>query len=99
MKRWQRWTIGVVAVAVLGGFVARALIARKADQAVQTAAAARAPGGLDLAPGDVLVARNIDLPRTLEVSGGLKAVNSAVVRARVAAEVKSLTVRDRKSVV
>jgi len=94
MKRWQRWTIGVVAVAVLGGFVARALIARKAEQAVQTAAATRAPGGLDLAPGDVIVARNIDLPRTLEVSGGLKAVNSAVVRARVAAEVKSLTVRE-----
>ena len=94
MKRWQRWTIGVVAVAVLGGFVARALIARKADQAAQTAAATRAPGGLDLAPGDVIVARNIDLPRTLEVSGGLKAVNSAVVRARVAAEVKSLTVRE-----
>jgi hypothetical protein len=52
------------------------------------------PGGLDLAPGDVLVARTIDLPRTLEVSGGLKAVNSAVIRARVAAEVKSLTVRE-----
>ena len=27
MKRWLRWTIPLVAVAVLGGFVARALIA------------------------------------------------------------------------
>ena len=93
MKRWQRWTIPVVAVAVLGGFIARALIAKKNDQAAQTAPAKLA-GGLDLAPGDVVVARSIDLPRTLEISGGLKAVNSAVIRARVAAEVKSLTVRE-----
>jgi len=93
MKRWQGWTIAVVAVVALGGFVARALVAKKSEQAAQTASA-KVPGGLDLAPGDVLVARTIDLPRTLEVSGGLKAVNSAVIRARVAAEVKSLTVRE-----
>ena len=93
MKRWQGWTIGVVAVLALGGFVARALVAKKSEQAAQTASA-KVPGGLDLAPGDVLVARTIDLPRTLEVSGGLKAVNSAVIRARVAAEVKTLTVRE-----
>ncbi|MGZ5239538.1 MAG: efflux RND transporter periplasmic adaptor subunit [Caldimonas sp.] len=97
MKRWLRWTIPVVAVAVLGAFVARALVARKAEQAEQ-AASAKAPGGLDLAAGDVVVARRVDLPRTLEISGGLKAVNSAVVRAKVAAEIKSLTVREGDSV-
>ena len=97
MKRWLRWTLPVVAVAVLGGFVARAMIAKKAEQAEQTAPA-KAPGGLDLAHADVVVARSVDLPRTLEISGGLKAVNSAVIRARVAAEVKSLTVREGDSV-
>ncbi|MGZ5748101.1 MAG: efflux RND transporter periplasmic adaptor subunit, partial [Caldimonas sp.] len=97
MKRWLRWTIPVVAVAVLGAFVARALVARKAEQAEQ-ASSATAPSGLDLAPGDVVVARRVDLPRTLEISGGLKAVNSAVVRAKVAAEIKSLTVREGDSV-
>jgi len=98
MKRWQGWTIAVVAVLALGGFVTRALVAKKSEQTAQTASAARPPGGLDLAPGDVLVARSVDLPRTLEISGGLKAVNSAVVRARVAAEVKSLTVREGDAV-
>jgi RND family efflux transporter MFP subunit len=93
MKRWLRWTIPVVVVAVLGGFVARALIAKRNDQAAQ-AAPAKLAGGLDLAPSDIVVAKSVDLPRTLEISGGLKAVNSAVVRARVAAEVKSLTVRE-----
>ena len=93
MKRWLRWTIPVVVVAVLGGFVARALIAKKNEQAAQ-AGPAKPAGGLDLAPGDIVVAKSVDLPRTLEISGGLKAVNSAVIRARVAAEVKSLTVRE-----
>ena len=93
MKRWLRWTIPVVVVAVFGGFVARALIAKKNEQAAQ-AGPAKPAGGLDLAPGDIVVAKSVDLPRTLEISGGLKAVNSAVIRARVAAEVKSLTVRE-----
>jgi RND family efflux transporter MFP subunit len=93
MKRWLRWTIPLVAAALLGAFVARAVVGRKAEQREQTASA-RAPGGLDLAPGDVVVAQSIDLPRTLEISGGLKAVNSAVVRAKVAAEVKTLGVRE-----
>jgi RND family efflux transporter MFP subunit len=97
MKRWVKWTAaGVVAVSLVaaGG---RAMLARKhAADAAPTAA--KAPSGLDLASADVVVARTIELPRTLDISGGLKAVNSALVRAKVAAEVKSLTVREGDSV-
>ncbi len=98
MKRWLRWTLPVVVVAVLGGFVVRALVAKMAERVEQTASAAKAPSGLDLAPDDIVVAHSVDLPRTLDISGGLKAVNSAVIRAKVAAEVKSLTVREGDSV-
>ncbi len=96
MKRWMKWLIPVVAVAVLGGFVARALQARKAEQAPLMAQ--KAVVALDLAAADMVSARQLELTRTLEVSGGLKAVNSAVIKAKVAAEVKSLTVREGDSV-
>jgi RND family efflux transporter MFP subunit len=46
----------------------------------------------------VLTLRPVELARQVEVSGGLKAVNSAVVKARVSADVKSLTVREGDSV-
>ena len=96
MKRWLKWAIPVVVVVVLGGFVARALQARKAEQvAVGTT---KSNTALDLAATDVVNARTLELTRTLEVSGGLKAVNTAVVKAKVAAEVKTLTVREGDSV-
>ncbi|MEO8080848.1 MAG: efflux RND transporter periplasmic adaptor subunit [Caldimonas sp.] len=94
MKRWLKWALPVVAVAIVGAFAARTIVARKAEQAAGSARAAAAPARLELAAGDVVVARAIDLPRTLEVSGTIKAVRSAVVRARIAAEIKSLTVRE-----
>jgi len=97
MRRGVTWAIAAVTALVLVAAGARVVMSRKAA-ASATAAAQRLPGGLDLAAGDVVVARTIELPRTLEVSGGLKAVNSAVVRAKVAAEIKSLTVREGDSV-
>ena len=96
MKRWLKWSVPLVAVALVLIFVGRQVQTRRAEQAAATAP--RATGGLDLAPTDVVVARTLDLPRTLAVSGGLKAVNSAVVRAKVAAEIKSLTVREGDTV-
>jgi RND family efflux transporter MFP subunit len=96
MKRWLKWLVPVLAIAVLGAFVARALQARKAEQAPLTAHKTNLR--LDLAVSDIVNARTLELTRMLEVSGGLKAVNSAVIKAKVSAEVKSLTVREGDSV-
>ena len=96
MKRWVKWAVPVVVVVLIGGFVARALNARKQEQAAL--GAPKAPSALELSPGDLLVLRPQTFARTLAVSGGLKAVNSAVVKAKVAAEVKSLTVREGDTV-
>lgn len=93
MKRWIPWTITVVAVLLVGGLAARSMKARQLENAA-AAASAKVPLQLELSPSDVLAARPVDLTRTLAISGGLKAVNTAVVKAKVAAEVKSLSVRE-----
>ncbi len=93
MKRALQWIVPVLLLLLLGAFVARALLARKAEKA-QLAAAPAAALAIDLAPSDVLVVRPLELVRTLAISGGLKAVESAVVKARVAAEVKEISVRE-----
>jgi RND family efflux transporter MFP subunit len=93
MKRALKWLLPLLALLLIGGGVARTLLARKAEQAAlaQPATAALA---LDLAPGDVLAARRVELGRLLDVSGGLRAVDSAVVKAKVSAEVKAISVRE-----
>jgi len=97
MKRHLKWILPLLAALLIAAFVLRALQARKAEQNA-AAPVARAGIALDLAPGDVVTARTLPLGRSLEVSGGLKAVNSAVVKAKVAAEVRSLSVREGDSV-
>ena len=97
MKRWMKWLVVVLIVAVIAGFVLRAVKQRRA-QAEAAAAPASAPSALELGTADVTTARTLELSRTLPVSGGLRSVNSAIVKARVAAEVKTLTVREGDAV-
>lgn len=92
MKRRLLWIVPLLVVLALVVGVLRALDKRRNEQAA--AAPARETLALDLAPGDVVTAKRTALARTLEVSGGLKAVNSAVVKAKVAAELRTLTVRE-----
>ena len=97
MKRWLKWTVAAVAVLALAGLVGRALLAKQAERAAT--ASTRVPtSALDLLPGDVVQATRTDLVRILAISGGLKAVQSAVVKARVAAEVRAIAVREGDAV-
>ncbi|MEP7058453.1 MAG: efflux RND transporter periplasmic adaptor subunit [Caldimonas sp.] len=96
MKRTLKWLLPLLAVALIAALIGRSIVARKAEQARATVT--RPASGLDLAASDLIDVRAIDLPRTLEISGGLKAVHSAVIRAKVAAEVKELTVREGDAV-
>lgn len=97
MKRWAGWVIGLVAVALIVAIALRTVQSRRAALAAASAPAS-APVALELAASDVVVARQADLVGTLGISGGLKAVNSAVVKAKVAAEVKALSVREGDAV-
>ncbi|MEO8123250.1 MAG: efflux RND transporter periplasmic adaptor subunit [Burkholderiales bacterium] len=92
MKQWVKWGVAAVALTVFGALVARSLVARKAEETrLSTRPAEQA---FELAPGDVLTLAPVELVRTVQVSGGLKAVDSAVVKARVVAIVQDLTVRE-----
>ncbi len=97
MKRWLKWVILVLVAAAIAGFVMRSLKVRKAEQAAISAAAA-VPVVLELNPADLVTVQQQDLQRNLAVSGALKAVNSAFVKAKVAAELKTLSVREGDSV-
>jgi RND family efflux transporter MFP subunit len=96
MKRWMKWTLALVAVALVVALGARAVKGRRLQAAANAPVAAPQP--LELGPADVGTARVLPLARTLAVSGGLKAVTSAVVKARIASEVKTLTVREGDAV-
>ncbi len=95
MKPGVKWTLVVVALAVVGLFAARTLRER---EAAPSPAAAATPPALELAPQDVVVARTLPLTHVLEVSGTLKAMNTAVVKAKVAAELVSVAVREGDAV-
>jgi RND family efflux transporter MFP subunit len=96
MKRWMKWTLALVAVALVVALGARIVKGRRLQAAANAPVAA--PQSLELGPADVGTARVAPLARTLAVSGGLKAVTSAVVKARIASEVKTLTVREGDAV-
>ena len=97
MKRWIKWATALLVVLLLAGLAAGALKKRRLDAAA-AAAPASAPVALELAATDVVTLRVQALTRTLAVSGGLKAATSAVVRTKIASEIKSLTVREGDTV-
>ena len=93
----NRKTIGIaaaVATVVLLALAARGVWAPKPVAPPVAASTVTETQGIQLAAGDITVAAQAELRTTLAVTGSLKAVSSAVVKARVAGEVKSLLVRE-----
>ncbi len=94
-KNWIKWAAGLALLVLIGLGVMRSLATRKAQQqALATSAAAKDVGLVELAPSDVVMAQTLQLTQGLPVSGSLKAVTSAVIKARVAGELQGLTVRE-----
>ena len=100
MNKWLKRALVALVVLGLAAGVARALMNRKAKAAAaeQAAAALQVPTVFELSAKDVVVARKGTLLQTVAISGPLRAVNSAVVKARVAGELQELVVREGDTV-
>ena len=99
MSRRTRWVLIALAAALLLALaVGRALVNRRAALQAAAPAASAVAQAVDLAPTDLVRVSRTELVATLAVSGGLEAVNSAIVKAKVAAELRELTVREGDSV-
>jgi len=96
MKRRMPWLIAIVLIVASSLLALRSLQARKLADTQNSTSPVEAV--LDLAPSDVVPATRLELSRTLPLSGGLKAVNTATVKAKVAAELKTLAVREGDTV-
>jgi len=96
MKRWLKWIVGALVLALIAGGAIRALSARKAQKEALAAQqeASKTQVAVVLGTQDVVTVKSMDLVQSLTISGPLKAVNAAFVKARVAGELQGLTVRE-----
>lgn len=100
MKTWLKWTLFALLLALIGGTAWRVISNRNLQQASLQAqqAAQKTQVFVELAPTDRIQVQRLELQRTLPISGQIRAVNSAVVKARVAGELQGLTLREGDAV-
>ena len=95
MKRAIQWGLLALVLLLAAAGAMRVLGARKQEPVVNQA---KAQAVAELAAADIARAETLELAQGLPVSGSLRAVNSAVVKARVAGELLGLKVREGDTV-
>ncbi|MBK9443194.1 MAG: efflux RND transporter periplasmic adaptor subunit [Comamonadaceae bacterium] len=100
MKPWLKWTLAVLLMALLGAGAQRTLSARSAKQAALAAQqqAQKTQVSIDLTAADVISLKVREVPQNIAISGDIKAVNTAFVKARVAGELQGLVLREGDAV-
>jgi membrane fusion protein, multidrug efflux system len=89
---WIKWLLLALLVIAIALGVARALGKRKAQNEAATAAAVACTEApvYELSPQDVTTVESLVLAQSVGVSGSLKALQTAAIKARVAGEVQGL---------
>lgn len=100
MKSWIKWLLVAVALLALGGAIWRAVAKRESQQGQATAAltAMKTPPNYQLEARDVHTVELAAIEQSVAVTGTVKAVRSAVVKAKVAGEIQGLTLREGDAV-
>ncbi len=97
---WLKWLLLALLIGAIAFGVARALDKRSTQRAAAATAAAamqQAPV-FEIAAQDLVRVQRLALDQTVAVSGSLKAVQTATIRARAAGEVQGLNKREGDSV-
>lgn len=96
MKPWMKWTAAAVTVSLFGAGALRLLQARQLKEETLQAQQSTLKSAvvLNINAADVQPVQPLDLPVTVTISGALRAVDSAMVKARVAGELQNLSVRE-----
>ena len=98
MKKFKtRWIVITLIVLALAGGIWRAVSQKSAQQAAASASPVTQTT-IELANTDTLKADMRDITQGLPVSGTVKALNYAIIKARVAGEVKEILVREGDTV-
>ena len=100
MKPWMKWAAAGLVLALLVAGTARTLSARKARQNALEAqqVAQKTQVSIALAAADLLQVKALELTQSVAISGPIRAVNTAWVKARVPGELRNLTVREGDAV-
>ena len=100
LPKWLKWAVALLVLAALVLFVGKSMATRKAErQALEAAAVAkRANVSIELVAADMVIAKTITLSNGLPISGSVRAANNAVVKAKVAGELRGLVVREGDTV-
>lgn len=96
-KSRLRWVLLLIVAAVAAGW----LLLKPTKVAVPVAAPRAAPVAatvLEFLPREVLTTEPVELHQTLALSGSLRAVQQAIVKARLAADVREVVVREGEAV-
>ena len=96
-KSRLRWVLLLIVAAMAAGW----LLLKPTKVAVQVATPRAAPVAatvLESLPREVLTTEPVELHQTLALSGSLRAVQQAIVKARLAADVREVVVREGEAV-
>lgn len=97
---WIKWLLLALLVIAIALGVTRALSKRKAQNEAATAAAVAAQKApvYELPPQDVATVEALELAQSVGVSGSLRALQTAAIKARVAGEVQGIGKREGDAV-
>lgn len=95
LKRRSLWIVVLAVVLLTAG---AATLKKRAHPTPAAAMDKSAPATLEFLPGDLAVVEAHDLRQTMALTGSLRALNQAAVKARVGGQVRAVMVREGEAV-